>query len=116
VPTPSARLASAFGSIMAASGAASVGRFVAGSLLKFVPGGGAVVGTVVKASVASSVTIAMGYAWMSVNEQLVRLNEEEARAFLDSDHAKEAFVEAFRTAWSDRKRLKRELDVPDEQA
>lgn len=116
VPTPSARLASAFGSIMAASGAASVGRFVAGSLLKFVPGGGAVVGTVVKASVASSVTIAMGYAWMSVNEQLVRLNEEEARAFLDSDHAKEAFVEAFRTAWSDRKRLKRELDVPDEGA
>jgi uncharacterized protein (DUF697 family)/GTPase SAR1 family protein len=114
VPTPSSRLVSAFASIVAATGAASVGRFLAGSLLKFVPGAGSIAGTAIKASVASSVTMAMGLAWMSVNEQLVRLDEEQAREFLESDRLRDAFIEAFRGAWANRRLLRRELDLPDE--
>ena len=96
VPTPSGRLATAFGSIIMASGAATIGRYVAGSLLKLVPGVGSVTGYVIKASVASSVTLAMGYGWMSVNERLVRMSEEEAQRFLTSDAVRQAFIEAYR--------------------
>ncbi len=112
VPTPSGRLASAFGSIILASGAATVGRYVAGSVLKLVPGIGSITGYAIKASVASSVTLAMGYGWMSVNERLVRMSEEEAARFLSSDAVKDAFIAAFRHAWTDRKSLKQELELP----
>jgi uncharacterized protein (DUF697 family) len=115
VPTPSGRLASAFGSIIVASGAATVGRFVAGSLLKFIPGVGSFTGSVIKASVASSITLAMGYGWMAVNDRLVRMSEEEAQRFLGSDAVKEAFITAFRSAWRDRSALQRELDAGEQQ-
>jgi uncharacterized protein (DUF697 family)/GTP-binding protein EngB required for normal cell division len=111
VPTPSGRLASAFGSIIVASGAATVGRYVAGSLLKVIPGLGSVTGSVIKASVASSITLAMGYGWLAVNERLVRMSEEEAQRFLGSEAVKEAFITAFRGAWRDRSALQRELDA-----
>lgn len=112
VPTPSGRLASAFGSIIVATGAATVGRYVAGSILKLIPGVGSVTGYVIKASVASSVTLAMGYGWMAVNERLVRMSEEEAQRFLSSDAVKDAFIAAFRSAWSDRAALRQQLELP----
>lgn len=115
VPTPSSRLVQAFGSIMAATGAATVGRYLAGTILKFIPGAGSITGYVIKASVASSVTLAMGYAWMAVNERLVPMSEAEAAAFLSSDGVKDAFVEAFKNAWAHRKSLTREIeDLPRE--
>ncbi len=110
VPTPSSRLVQAFGSIMVATGASTVGRYLAGTIVKFVPGAGAVTGYVIKASVASSVTLAMGYAWMAVNERLVGMTEEEASAFLSSDAVKTAFVDAFKSAWAERKRLGKEIE------
>ncbi len=111
VPTPSGRLVSAFGSILMATGAATVGKYVAGSLLKFVPGIGSLTGYAIKAGVASSITVAMGYGWMAVNERLARMSEEEAALFLDSDQVRQAFVEAFRQAWSDRRRLKKDMGL-----
>ena len=110
VPTPSSRLVQAFGSIMAATGAATVGRYLAGAIIKFIPGAGSITGYVIKASVASSVTLAMGYAWMAVNERLVAMSEDEAAAFLSSDGVKDAFVEAFKNAWANRKRLSKEIE------
>ncbi len=110
VPTPSSRLVQAFGGIMMATGASTVGRYLAGTIVGLVPGAGTVTGYVIKASVASSVTLAMGYAWMAVNERLVGMNADEAEAFLASDGVKDAFLEAFRGAWSERKRLRKELD------
>ncbi len=110
VPTPSARLVQAFGSIMVASGAATVGRYLAGTIAKLFPGAGSVAGFMIKASVASSVTIAMGYAWMAVQEQLVKMSEEEAAAFLSSDKVSKAFVAAFKDAWGNRKQLSREIE------
>lgn len=111
VPTPSGRLASAFGSIIVATGASTVGRWLAGTIVKLVPGAGSVAGYAIKASVASSVTLAMGYGWMSVNERLLRLSEAEAQAFLESDEVKQAFITAFRQAWTDRKSLKKQLEL-----
>lgn len=110
VPTPSSRLVQAFGSIMMATGASTVGRYLAGTIVKFIPGAGSVTGYVIKASVASSVTLAMGYAWMSVNERLVAMTEDEAAAFLSSDGVKDAFITAFKQAWTNRKKLTREID------
>ena len=115
VPTPAGRLAGAFGSIIAASGAATLGRYVAGSLLKVIPGVGSLTGYLIKASVASSITLAMGYGWMSVNERLVRMTEEEAQRFLSTDAVARAFVDAFTHAWRDRSRLRRELEPPAEE-
>lgn len=109
VPTPSSRLVQAFGSIMLATGASTVGRYLAGTIVKFVPGAGTVTGYVIRASVASSVTLAMGYGWISVNERLVKMSEAEAAAFLNSDQVKDAFVAAFKNAWSNRKTLNREI-------
>ena len=110
VPTPSSRLVQAFGSIVMATGASTIGRYLAGTIVKFVPGAGSVTGFVIKAGVASSVTLAMGYGWMAVNERLVRMTDEEAAAFLGSDGVKDAFVAAFRDAWTNRKKLAAEIE------
>ena len=80
------------------------------TIIKLVPGAGTVTGFAIKAGVASSVTLAMGYAWMAVNERLVAMSESEAAAFLDSDQVRTAFLEAFNSAWKNRKRLGREID------
>ncbi|MFN8126878.1 MAG: GTPase [Candidatus Nanopelagicales bacterium] len=105
VPTPSSRLVQAFGGIVVATGASTVGRYLAGTIIKLVPGAGTVTGFAIKAGVASSVTLCMGYAWMTVNERLVTMTESEAAAFLDSDQVRTAFVDAFSSAWRNRRRL-----------
>ena len=53
--------------------------------------------------------------WMSVNERLVRMTEEEAQRFLSTDAVARAFVDAFTHAWRDRSRLRRELEPPAEE-
>ena len=110
VPTPSTRLVQAFGSIMMATGATTVGRYLAGTILKLVPGAGTITGFAIKASVASTVTLAMGYGWMAVNERLIRMSEAEATAFLESPALKEAFIAAFKDAWANRKKLSKEIE------
>lgn len=110
VPTPSARLVQAFGSIMVASGASTIGRYLAGTIAKLFPGAGSVAGFAIKASVASSVTIAMGYAWMAVQERLVKMSEEEAAAFLSSDQVSKAFLAAFKDAWANRSKLAKQME------
>jgi len=40
------------------------------------------------------------------------MNEEEARRFLSSEAVRDAFIEAYRHAWKDRGKLKRELELP----
>jgi hypothetical protein len=75
-----------------------------------------VAGFAIKASVATSVTVTMGYAWMAVQERLVQMSEEEAADFLASDQASSAFTTAFKDAWSNRSLLKKQIDdtPPDE--
>jgi uncharacterized protein (DUF697 family) len=53
----------ALGSVAATTGA---GRSLASGLVKMIPGAGTVVGGVIGAGVASSVTAAMGAAWITV--------------------------------------------------
>ncbi len=38
------------------------------------------------------------------------MTEDEAAAFLSSDGVKEAFITAFKQAWTNRKKLTREID------
>lgn len=57
---------SALLAIASTSVATSAGRAAAAGLLKFIPGAGSVVGGVINASVASSLTLAMGQAWLVV--------------------------------------------------
>jgi len=113
VATPSSKLVQAFGSIMMATGASTMGRYLAGTVLKLFPGAGSITGFAIKASVASSVTIAMGYGWMAVNERLVRMSDQEAADFLASDQLKDSFVLAFKDAWANRKRLNKDIESND---
>ncbi len=57
---------SALLAIASTSVATSAGRAAAAGLLKFIPGAGSVVGGAINASVASSLTLAMGQAWLVV--------------------------------------------------
>lgn len=83
-------LASAAGAALAAGGVTQAGRYVATSLLKFVPGAN-VAASGIRASVAGTFTYALGEAWLVVCGQLLKLgpaadamgDEAIKRMFLD---------------------------------
>jgi len=60
---------SALLAVASTSVATAAGRAAATSLLKFLPGAGTIAGGVINASVASSFTLAMGQAWLTVCRQ-----------------------------------------------
>lgn len=87
---------------LAATGASSaatwIGRGLA-NLAKFIPGPGTVIGGAVNATIAATLTTAMGMAWVAVCERLAQLDTAEIEALLgDGSLIRSTFLEAFKEA------------------
>jgi uncharacterized protein (DUF697 family)/GTP-binding protein EngB required for normal cell division len=89
-PSRSRALATA-GSVVLTGGATMAGRYAVTSLLKFVPGG-AVAGSAISATVAGTLTKAVGHAWARVCEYALSLGDSERSAFLESPQVTEQFL------------------------
>lgn len=89
-PSRSRALATA-GSVVLTGGATMAGRYAVTSLLKFVPGG-AVAGSAISATVAGTLTKAVGHAWARVCEYALGLGDSERSAFLESPQVTEQFL------------------------
>ena len=84
---------SALLAVASTSVATSAGRAAASSLLKFIPGAGSVVGGVINASVASSLTLAMGQAWLVVCRRAFDKTLPGVGGRIDPDAVKRLFEE-----------------------
>lgn len=89
-PSRSRALATA-GSVVLTGGATLAGRYAVTSLLKFVPGG-AVAGSAISATVAGTLTKAVGHAWARVCEFALTMGDAEREAFLESPQVTEQFL------------------------
>jgi len=89
-PRRSRALATA-GSVMLTGGATMAGRYAVTSLLKFVPGG-MVAGSAISATIAGSLTKAVGHAWAQVCEFALTLDADDRDAFLDSPQVTQRFL------------------------
>lgn len=67
------------------------GRYAVTNLLKFVPGG-MVAGSAISATVAASLTKAVGMAWSKVCELAVAMPDDQRDRFLESGEVTDAFV------------------------
>jgi uncharacterized protein (DUF697 family) len=84
----------------------NAGKYLVTNLLKFVPGGN-VAGGAIRASVAGTLTLTAGEAWMAVCNQLARMDPERL-AKLDTSEVRDLFMQAFE------RRAKRLPPNPDE--
>jgi uncharacterized protein (DUF697 family) len=98
-------LATLAAAALAGGGATQGGKYVVTSLIKALPGGN-VVGGMIRAGVASSLTYAVGEAWIVVCSQLYRLGPEAA-ADLSSAEIRRLFMAEFK------KRAKRSSKEPE---
>jgi len=89
-PNRSTALATA-GSVVLTGGATMAGRYAVTSLLKLIPGG-AVAGSAISATVAGTLTKAVGHAWSRVCEHALSLDEASRDEFLGSSQVTERFV------------------------
>lgn len=89
-PSRSRALATA-GSVVLTGGATMAGRYAVTSLLKFVPGG-AVAGSAISATVAGTLTKAVGHAWARVCELALSMGDAEREAFLGGPQVTEQFI------------------------
>nr|WP_244962717.1 DUF697 domain-containing protein [Cryobacterium roopkundense] len=71
--------------------AAAAGRSAAVGLLKLIPGAGTIVGGTISAAVASTFTLAIGYAWAVVCGELTQGRLKGADGALDNDMVRELF-------------------------
>lgn len=85
--------------LVATTAATGVGRSVVGGLLKMVPGVGTVVGAGISATVAGTLTYAMGVAWQAVCVRVAR-GELDPGALTDKRRIGGLFLEEFRRAAS----------------
>ncbi|MFJ6428343.1 GTPase family protein [Microbacterium maritypicum] len=69
----------------------AAGRSAVAGLLKFIPGAGTVVGGVISGTVASTFTLAIGYAWAVVCGELTQGRLRGVDGALDSDLVRELF-------------------------
>lgn len=83
---------------IATTAATTAGRSAAVSLLKLIPGAGWVVGGTISAAVASSFTLAVGYAWAAVCGELTQGRLVGADGAIDSELVRKLFTEQF-AAW-----------------
>lgn len=93
LPPRRSRAMAVAGSLVLTGGATMAGRYVVTNLLKFVPGG-VVAGSAISATVAGSLTRAVGVAWATVCEYALSLPEGQQEAFWQSS----AVVDRFRSA------------------
>jgi uncharacterized protein (DUF697 family) len=93
--------------IASTTAATQLGRATFTGLLKMVPGAGTIVGGVVGAGVASTFTYAMGHAWLSLCQRVVKGKLGTAGTVVDNEQLREAFMEEFRKQLkSGRKKLR----------
>ncbi len=80
LPPQRSRAMAVAGSLILTDGATMAGRYVVTNLLKFIPGG-AIAGSAISATVAASLTRAVGIAWAKVCEYALTLPEGQQQAF-----------------------------------
>lgn len=97
LPPQRSRAMAIAGSLVLTGGATMAGRYAVTSLLKFIPGG-AIAGSAISATVAGSLTRAVGFAWARVCEYAITLPPGQQEAFWNSS----AVVDRFRTSMTDR--------------
>ena len=95
LPADRSRTLAAAAAVVLTGGATMAGRYLAGTLLKFVPGG-AVAGSAISGAVAGSLTQAVGTAWARVCEHALSLPPEEREAFLAGPGPRDLFVAAMK--------------------
>lgn len=95
LPPSKSRAMSMTGSIVLTGGATLAGRYAVTSLLKFLPGG-AVAGSAISATVAASMTKAVGMAWAQVCELALGLDEAQRDRFWTSGQVAEQFLVFFK--------------------
>ncbi|WP_246087940.1 GTPase family protein [Nocardioides albertanoniae] len=83
----------AMASIAATAAATQAGRSVAGNLLKFVPGFGAVGGGAINATVAAGFTVAIGAAWSTVCVKLAEGKLRGVNGALDTESIRSLFLD-----------------------
>ncbi len=97
LPPNRSRALSAAGALVLTGGATMAGRYAVTGLLKMIPGG-VVVGSAISASVAGTLTKAVGHAWSNVCEYALSLDDAQRAAFLDSPQVTERFLSALKHA------------------
>lgn len=95
LPPSKSRAMSMAGSVVLTGGATLAGRYAVTSLLKFIPGG-AVAGSAISATVAASMTKAVGEAWAQVCELALGLDEVQRDRFWASGQVAEQFLVFFK--------------------
>jgi len=95
LPPSRSRAMAVAGSIILTGGATMAGRYAVTSLLKFVPGGN-VAGSAISATVAASLTKAVGVAWANVCEYALSLAPEQRDAFFQGHEVTEKFLSFMR--------------------
>ena len=91
LPPDRSRALAAAGAVVLTGGATMAGRYIATSLLKFIPGG-QVATSAISATVAGSLTRAVGGAWARVCEYALGLPPAERDRFLAGSGPKELFM------------------------
>lgn len=97
LPRNRSRALGAAGALVLTGGATMAGRYAVTGLLKFVPGG-AVAGSAISATVAASLTKAVGAAWSRVCEYALTLDDADRDSFLDSPQVTERFLSYLKDA------------------
>lgn len=97
LPPNRSRALSVAGSVVLTGGATMAGRYAVTSLLKLIPGG-VVAGSAISATVAGTLTKAVGHAWANVCEYAMSLDESQRAAFLDSPQVGERFLSYLKQA------------------
>jgi uncharacterized protein (DUF697 family) len=82
--------------IASTTAATQLGRATFTSLIKLIPGAGTVVGGVIGAGVASTFTYAMGQAWLTLCQRVVKGKLGTAGTVVDNEEFREVFMEEFR--------------------
>ena len=95
LPPSKSRAMSMAGSVVLTGGATLAGRYAVTSLLKVIPGG-AVAGSAISATVAASMTKAVGVAWSQVCELALELDEVQRDRFWASGQVAEQFLVFFK--------------------
>jgi len=95
LPPSRSRAMSVAGSIMLTGGATMAGRYAVTGLLKFIPGG-AIAGSAISATVAGTLTKAVGLAWSQVCELALGLDEKQRDQFWASGKVAEQFLVFFK--------------------
>jgi uncharacterized protein (DUF697 family) len=82
--------------IASTAAATQVGRSAFTSMLKMVPGAGTLVGGALGAGVASTFTYAMGQAWLTVCQRMVKGKLGPLGGAIDNDQVRQVFLDEFR--------------------